>query len=636
MANVYLNGGSAYFVAETVRAGSFGLMEEGRFTVTATVEGVAYRVEATGSGFAYVNGRLAVPAGSDSAISSLRLFDADGIERYSITNLAVGTLGFQTLVEARDHSGTFNLLLAGDDIVRIGPGHQFSIDGGPGADTLFGDGRSNRYYFDNAGDRIVEPANGGERDYAQIEYGTAGQILSFRLGAGQLRGIEGFEYLGPASVRVGGDGFANEIYGNEDRDTLLGGGGNDSLDGELGDDSLSGGAGDDTLQGWFGRDTLLGGAGHDTIAAAGGGNRIDGGSGDDFVDVTGTGADTILGGAGNDTIIGSGTGNALNSVLAGDAGNDSLVALTSRYELQGGDGRDTLMADAGAGQSTLSGGAGNDLYLLRSQVSRIFETADGGIDTVGVNLDYTLDENLEHLYQTDPHARGWQGTGNALANRITGGRAGSSRLSGDDGNDTLTGGSGRDTLDGGTGADRMIGGGGDDLYYVDDARDRVVERANQGYDTVEATLNAFTLGANLEDLNFVGEGNFRGTGNGLHNVIYGGAGADTLSGGGGDDTLVGASGADRLTGGTGADTFVILGDAPDRVTDFNRRQGDRLDIGSLLDQPSAFDDLVASGQLRWEAQGRDLAVFFGAGTATPIALLQGQATLELQASDFVL
>ncbi|MCW5751816.1 MAG: type I secretion C-terminal target domain-containing protein [Alphaproteobacteria bacterium] len=134
---------------------------------------------------------------------------------------------------------------------------------------------------------------------------------------------------------------------------------------------------------------------------------------------------------------------------------------------------------------------------------------------------------------------------------------------------------------------------------------------------------------------FDGQGDFRGTGNGLHNIISGGAGADTLSGGGGDDTLIGGAGADLLIGGAGADLFVIAG-IGNRVTDFSRAQGDRLDISTLLSQPMAFDDLVASGQLRWEAQGRDLALFFGAGSEAPIALLQGQAALELQASDFVL
>ncbi|MCW5751548.1 MAG: hypothetical protein KIT81_10420, partial [Alphaproteobacteria bacterium] len=373
MANVYLNGGGTYSVAETVRAGSFGLMEEGRFTATATVNGVAYRVEATGSGFAYVNGRLAVPAGSDSVISSLRLFDAGGIERYSITNLATGTLGFQTLVEARDYSGTFDLLHAGDDLVRVGPDANY-VSGGPGADTLFGDGRSNRYFIEDSTDRVVEPANGGERDYVEIGYGATGELLSFALGAGRLAGIEFLSYEGDARVRVVGNGFANEIYAGGDNDTVSGGGGNDTLSGYDGDDSLSGGAGDDSLDGGFGRDSLLGGTGHDTIVSSGEANRIDGGAGDDVIAIFGMGADTLSGGAGADTIRSSTSG---NSRLLGGVGNDSIMASIAdtldggagNDTLIGGSGRDTL--DGGTGADRMIGGGGDDSYLVDHAGDRI-------------------------------------------------------------------------------------------------------------------------------------------------------------------------------------------------------------------------------------------------------------------------
>ncbi|MBI2718624.1 MAG: M10 family metallopeptidase C-terminal domain-containing protein [Rhizobiales bacterium] len=72
-----------------------------------------------------------------------------------------------------------------------------------------------------------------------------------------------------------------------------------------------------------------------------------------------------------------------------------------------------------------------------------------------------------------------------------------------------------------------------------------------------------------------GGGNDSITGNGLANVLRGGAGRDTLSGGAGNDRILGDGGADRMTGGTGADTFLFksLSDAPvasihDVITDF--------------------------------------------------------------------
>ncbi|HHL22580.1 MAG TPA: calcium-binding protein, partial [Aliiroseovarius sp.] len=55
------------------------------------------------------------------------------------------------------------------------------------------------------------------------------------------------------------------------------------------------------------------------------------------------------------------------------------------------------------------------------------------------------------------------------------GMAGDDTLKGQGGDDNLESGAGDDILDGGTGADRMIGGPGSDIFYVDDAGDRVGE-----------------------------------------------------------------------------------------------------------------------------------------------------------------
>ncbi len=89
-------------------------------------------------------------------------------------------------------------------------------------------------------------------------------------------------------------------------------------------------------------------------------------------------------------------------------------------------------------------------------------------------------------------------TGNALANTITGSA----------GDDTLNGGAGDDTLRGGLGADLMTGGTGDDVYGVDDVRDAVVELADEGIDTVNTILSSYDLGANVENVQFLGTGQF--------------------------------------------------------------------------------------------------------------------------------
>lgn len=136
------------------------------------------------------------------------------------------------------------------------------------------------------------------------------------------------------------------------------------------------------------------------------------------------------------------------------------------------------------------------------------------------------------------------------------------------GNDTLIGGNHHDILDGGVGADSMVGDTGNDTFFVDNVGDVVLELSGRGsgIDTVNTTLNTYTLPANVENLNFIGVGNFSGTGNGLSNLLTGGTGNDTLDGGAGDDTLVGGTGADSMIGGLGNDTYIV-DDAGDSVSE---------------------------------------------------------------------
>ena len=121
---------------------------------------------------------------------------------------------------------------------------------------------------------------------------------------------------------------------------------------------------------------------------------------------------------------------------------------------------------------------------------------------------------------------------------------------------TITGGTGNDILDGGAGVDRLIGGAGNDTYFVDVLGDITTEVAGAagGVDTANVTANTYVLGPNVENMNFVGSGNFIGTGNADANVITGGASNDTLNGVGGNDTLFGLAGNNSLLGGLGIDT----------------------------------------------------------------------------------
>src|SRR5262245_34959963 len=123
---------------------------------------------------------------------------------------------------------------------------------------------------------------------------------------------------------------------------------------------------------------------------------------------------------------------------------------------------------------------------------------------------------------------------------------------------TGTGSNGADTLVT-VGANTLIGLGGDDVYYVNNAADVVVEAANGGYDTVLASVS-YTLPANVEALYLNGSG-LTGTGS---------SGADTLV----------TVGANTLIGGDGNDNFVVLAGSANgaTVTDFHRNQVDGWDF----------------------------------------------------------
>ena len=239
----------------------------------------------------------------------------------------------------------------------------------------------------------------------------------------------------------------------------------------------------------------------------------------------------------------------------------------------------------GAGVDTLIGGAGNDYYYYDGTDS-ITELALEGTDTiynsvsVGPNASISLTgslaniENATLLFQA---ANGTNITGNGLNNVLTGskynntlfGAGGNDTLDGGFGNDTLLGGAGNDTLNGNSGADRMEGGADNDVYYIDDSLDVVVEGVSAGIDTVFSNIS-YSLTADVENLTLTSNFGNAGYGNGLANVITGDdsnnylagyAGNDKLTGGAGNDVLRGASfffggeGNDTLIGGTGDDGY---------------------------------------------------------------------------------
>lgn len=147
-------------------------------------------------------------------------------------------------------------------------------------------------------------------------------------------------------------------------------------------------------------------------------------------------------------------------------------------------------------------------------------------------------------------------TGTFTTQSVVSGTTGSETVTGTAGNDTINGLDGNDVLLGGGGEDNFNGGTGNDIIVVDSAGDVVTEAANEGIDRVETNLAAYTLTANVENLEYTGGAAFTGTGNTLANTIVGGASGDALDGGDGDDTLGGEAGDDSLVGGNGNDRLI--------------------------------------------------------------------------------
>ncbi|CAN5190401.1 hypothetical protein BH10PSE4_BH10PSE4_11100 [soil metagenome] len=390
----------------------------------------------------------------------------------------------------------FNLVGTAADETLTGSAGGDTLDGAAGADTLIGGAGDDLYVVDNYGDAVIEVAGGGF-DMVQTS-------KTWVATAGSA--IERVVALGATSINLTGNLNAMTLEGTSAMNIL--------------DD----GGGADTLKGFAGNDTyIVHNAATLVVEAAG--------EGSDVVK-TDLGAYALTDNVETLSYIGTGNffgvGNALANVISGGAGNDTL--------------------DGGLGADRLVGGLGDDTYYVDSASDIITENAGEGYDTQITSLvSAKAAVNVEALVYNG--AAAFTGYANATGTAITGGGA----------NDTLSGGVGADTLNGGLGADYMAGGAGDDVYVVDNALDRVVESAGNGFDTVRTSLAGYTLGTEVEALVYTGAAAFTGTGNASANKISGGDGADSLSGANGDDTLTGGGGNDTLVGGIGADVASYAG-----------------------------------------------------------------------------
>jgi Ca2+-binding RTX toxin-like protein len=306
-----------------------------------------------------------------------------------------GTSGNDTLNGTSGADQIFGF--GGDDILNGGGGND-TLDGGTGADTMSGGTGSDIYYVDDVGDQVIELAGQGTDE---VRTTLAAYTLTDN--------VENLKFTGSGNFTGTGNDLSNDIRGGAGDDTLYGGAGYDYLAGNDGSDTLYGGSEGDVLNGGAGADHMEGGTGDDAY-------YIDD-SGDVIVENSGEGIDWVYStlsvytlaanvenaqwnsSTGNFTV----TGNALDNVLYGGSGTDSLSGVDGNDELRGKSGNDALdggngndLLVGGAGTDVMTGGAGNDTFQIStfesgtgSAADRITDFTAGSdiIDLSGVDAD---------------------------------------------------------------------------------------------------------------------------------------------------------------------------------------------------------------------------------------------------------
>jgi len=493
--------------------------------------------------------------GTDTVITPYSYTLGANVENLTLTNTAIHGIG------------TGNEL---NNVITGSSAGYSTLDGGTGVDTLIGNGLHDIFIVNNTADLVVA---GSETD--TIKSSVTWDMSS----AGHNNDLDTLYLTGSANINGTGNSLNNVIVGNSGIDTLDGGAGADTLFGSSGDtyivdntgDIVNDSGGSSVIQSSISFNLSDSTHNYDlnvnnlTLTAA------------NLSSTANNNGDTIIGAYGGDTLTGGSGDDVLevkSGTAIGGAGDDYLwnVSATSASTLEGGTGDDTFISrNAG---DYLVGGSGNDVYYLAGPLTTApVEASGGGTDTIHendsfVSLSDTGYTNIENLYLD---LAGLNGTliGNTLAN-ILSGDAYANSLSGLGGIDTLYGNGGNDTLDGGTGADTMYGGTGDDTYFVDNTGDVVGENSSEGTDTVLASVNGYTLAANVENLTLTNSVTL-GTGNSLDNVIVGsGNSNETVIGGAGNDTLdTGGtnSAGHTLEGGTGNDTYIVYSSAHDVVVE---------------------------------------------------------------------
>jgi Ca2+-binding RTX toxin-like protein len=310
-------------------------------------------------------------------------------------------------------------------------------------------------------------------------------------------------------------------------------------------------------------------------------------------------------------------GNAMDNRIVGGSGNDVINGKGGKDHLTGNGGADRFVIGSDAALTRIVDFSSDDSIHISELTATSFEDLKSGMAEYKGSTFLVLEDGrtiiFENAKPSDFSAMqfGLPETIDAAREGATGSKVVSVSAASMSAEGTVA-----NEIINGNGSAVLVGGSGDDRYILSKAGDRIVELGNGGTDTVLLRFADYHLDAGVENVISRFDAGGSVTGNGLANIIKGGAGNDWISGG---------AGADVLSGGAGADTFAYstLGDAGDSITDF-RIGTDRLDLSALkAANPGLVLHVEATktgAAVYAEVQGIDTLIVSLENVGSPLAL----------------
>ena len=217
-----------------------------------------------------------------------------------------------------------------------------SLNGGAGADRMFGGVGNDTYFVDNSRDLVSESRGSG------LDQVLSSVSIDLGAAARAFGAIENVTLRGTAALSVTGNALANTIVGNAGANVIHGMGGND------------------VMNGGAGADTMFGGGGNDTYFVDNAGDRVnESAAGSSGADAVVSSVSFVLPDQVENLVLtgdaADGTGNTIANGIVGTLGNNII------------DGRE--------GNDTLTGGLGADVF--------VFDTALDAVANVDTITDFS-------------------------------------------------------------------------------------------------------------------------------------------------------------------------------------------------------------------------------------------------------